>query len=135
MANHGHDWWPIQMTHNFPRHSKISTPVAIAGTGCYITDSTGKQYFDGSGGAAVSCLGHGDADIATAMKDQIDKLSFAHTSFFTSPPAEALADLLIANAPSGIDRVYFVSGGSEAIEASSKNNPSSLALLKGVPCV
>jgi adenosylmethionine-8-amino-7-oxononanoate aminotransferase len=54
------------------------------------------------------------------MKDQIDKLSFAHTSFFTSMPAEALADLLIANAPSGIDRVYFVSGGSEAIEASLK---------------
>ena len=108
------------MTHNFPRHSKITPPVAIAGAGCYITDSTGKQYFDGSGGAAVSCLGHGDADIAAAMKDQIDKLSFAHTSFFTSPPAESLADLLIANAPPGIDRVYFVSGGSEAIEASLK---------------
>ena len=120
MASYSHDWCSIQMTHNFPRHSKISTPVAIAGTGCYITDSTGKQYFDGSSGAAVSCLGHGDADIAAAIKDQIDKLSFAHTSFFTSPPAEALADLLIANAPSGIDRVYFVSGGSEAIEASLK---------------
>jgi len=120
MATYGYDWWPIQMTHNFPRHSKITPPVAIAGAGCYVTDSTGKEYFDGSGGAAVSCLGHGDADIAAAMKDQIDKLSFAHTSFFTSPPAEALADLLIANAPSGIDRVYFVSGGSEAIEASLK---------------
>ena len=108
------------MTHNFPRHSKITPPIAIAGAGCHITDATGKQYFDGSGGAAVSCLGHGDADIATAMKDQIDKLSFAHTSFFTSMPAEALADLLIANAPSGINRVYFVSGGSEAIEASLK---------------
>ena len=76
------------MTHNFLRHSKITPPVAIAGAGCYITDSMGKQYFDGSGGAAVSCLGHGDADIAAAMKDQIDKLSFAHTSFFTSPPAD-----------------------------------------------
>ena len=120
MASYSHDWCYIQMTHNFPRHSKITPPIAIAGAGCHITDATGKQYFDGSGGAAVSCLGHGDADIATAMKDQIDKLSFAHTSFFTSMPAEALADLLIANAPSGIDRVYFVSGGSEAIEASLK---------------
>jgi len=120
MASYSHDWCSIQMTHNFPRHSKITPPIAIAGAGCHITDATGKQYFDGSGGAAVSCLGHGDADIATAMKDQIDKLSFAHTSFFTSMPAEALADLLIANAPSGIDRVYFVSGGSEAIEASPK---------------
>ena len=108
------------MTHNFPRHSKIVPPVAVSGHGCYITDATGKQYFDGSSGAAVSCLGHGDADIAAAMKEQIDKLSFAHTSFFTSEPAEALADLLIANAPPGIDRVYFVSGGSEAIEASLK---------------
>jgi len=120
MASYSRDWCSIQMTHNFPRHSKITPPIAIAGAGCHITDATGKQYFDGSGGAAVSCLGHGDADIATAMKDQIDKLSFAHTSFFTSMPAEALADLLIANAPSGIDRVYFVSGGSEAIEASLK---------------
>jgi adenosylmethionine-8-amino-7-oxononanoate aminotransferase len=120
MASYSLDWCSIQMTHNFPRHSKITPPIAIAGAGCHITDATGKQYFDGSGGAAVSCLGHGDADIATAMKDQIDKLSFAHTSFFTSMPAEALADLLIANAPSGIDRVYFVSGGSEAIEASLK---------------
>jgi adenosylmethionine-8-amino-7-oxononanoate aminotransferase len=120
MASYSHDWCSIQMTHNFPRHSKVTPPIAIAGAGCHITDATGKQYFDGSGGAAVSCLGHGDADIATAMKDQIDKLSFAHTSFFTSMPAEALADLLIANAPSGIDRVYFVSGGSEAIEASLK---------------
>ena len=120
MASYSHDWCSIQMSHNFPRHSKITPPIAIAGAGCHITDATGKQYFDGSGGAAVSCLGHGDADIATAMKDQIDKLSFAHTSFFTSMPAEALADLLIANAPSGIDRVYFVSGGSEAIEASLK---------------
>ena len=120
MASYSHDWCSIQMTHNFPRHSKITPPIAIAGAGCHITDATGKQYFDGSGGAAVSCLGHGDADIATAMKDQIDKLSFAHTSFFTSMPAEALADLLVANAPSGIDRVYFVSGGSEAIEASLK---------------
>ncbi len=105
------------MSHVFGRHSQVNPPIAVAGSGCYLTDSTGKQYFDGSGGAAVSCLGHGDLDVMAAMKAQIDQLSFAHTGFFTSSPAEALADLLIAHAPSGIDRVYFVSGGSEAIEA------------------
>ena len=94
--------------------------MAVEGSGCYLIDADGKQYFDGSSGAAVSCLGHGDADVAAAMKGQIDKLSFAHTGFFTSEPAEALADLLIANAPLGIDRVYFVSGGSEAVEAALK---------------
>ena len=107
-------------SHCFPRHTKVVPPVAVEGSGCYLRDADGKQYFDGSSGAAVSCLGHGDADVAAAMKDQIDKLSFAHTSFFTSEPAEALANLLIANAPPGIDRVYFVSGGSEAIEAALK---------------
>jgi adenosylmethionine-8-amino-7-oxononanoate aminotransferase len=108
------------MSHVFPRHTKIQPPVAVAGEGCYLIDATGKRYFDGSGGAAVSCLGHGDAQITAAIKAQLDKLAFAHTGFFTSEPAEALADLLIAHAPGNLDRVYFVSGGSEAIEASIK---------------
>ena len=105
------------MSHVFPRHSRISPPVAVSGQGCYLTDSTGKQYLDASGGAAVSCLGHGDREVTEAIKAQLDKLAFAHTGFFTS---EALADLLIAHAPEGIERVYFVSGGSEAIEAAIK---------------
>ncbi len=108
------------MGHVFPRHTKITPPVAVGGKGCYLVDSAGKQYLDGSGGAAVSCLGHGDEDVIAAIKDQLDKVAFAHTGFFTSEPAEELADLLIAHAPAGIDRVYFVSGGSEAVEASIK---------------
>ena len=108
------------MSHVFPRHSKLNPPVAVGGEGCYLIDSTGKRYLDGSGGAAVSCLGHGDREIAEAIKAQIDKLAFAHTGFFTSEPAEALADLLIEHAPEGVDRVYFVSGGSEATEAAIK---------------
>ncbi|MFC4667381.1 aspartate aminotransferase family protein [Seohaeicola nanhaiensis] len=108
------------MSHVFPRHSKLNPPVAVGGEGCYLIDSTGKRYLDGSGGAAVSCLGHGDREIAEAIKAQIDKLAFAHTGFFTSEPAEALADLLIEHAPEGLDRVYFVSGGSEATEAAIK---------------
>ena len=58
--------------------------------------------------------------VVDAIKAQLDKVAFAHTGFFTSEPAEALADLLIANAPGNLDRVYLVSGGSEATEAAIK---------------
>lgn len=108
------------MSHVFPRHTKASLPTAVAGDGCYLIDADGKRYFDGSGGAAVSCLGHSDADVIKAVQDQVGKLAFAHTGFMTSDPAEELADLLVANAPGDIDRVYFVSGGSEATEAAIK---------------
>lgn len=108
------------MSHVFPRHTKANLPTAVGGDGCYLIDSTGKRYFDGSGGAAVSCLGHSDAAVIAAVQQQVGQLAFAHTGFMTSEPAEALADLLIANAPGDLDRVYFVSGGSEATEAAIK---------------
>lgn len=108
------------MSHVFPRHTKANLPTAVAGDGCYLIDATGKRYFDGSGGAAVSCLGHSDAAVIRAVQEQVGKLAFAHTGFMTSEPAEALADLLIEQAPAGLDRVYFVSGGSEATEAAIK---------------
>ena len=108
------------MSHVFPRHCRTQPPTAVGGEGCYLIDSDGKRYLDGSGGAAVSCLGHGDAAVTAAIKAQLDRLAFAHTGFFTSEPAEALADLLIAHAPPGLERVYFVSGGSEATEAAIK---------------
>ncbi len=108
------------MSHIFPRHTKQLPPVAVRGEGCYLYDDTGKQYLDASGGAAVSCLGHGDQTIIDAIKTQLDKLAYAHTGFLTSEPAETLADLLIAHAPGDLDRVYLVSGGSEAMEAALK---------------
>lgn len=108
------------MSHVFPRHTKSTPPLALSGEGCYLVDASGKRYFDGSGGAAVSCLGHGDPEVIAAVKTQVEKLAFAHTGFFTSEPAEKLADLLIANAPGELDRVLFVSGGSEANEAAIK---------------
>lgn len=112
--------WTNTMSQVFPRHCRIDVPQAVSGEGCYLFDQSGKRYFDGSGGAAVSCLGHGDQDVTEACKAQLDQLAFAHTSFFTSEPAEALATLLINHAPAGIERVYFVSGGSEATEAAIK---------------
>jgi adenosylmethionine-8-amino-7-oxononanoate aminotransferase len=108
------------MSHVFPRDTRHRPPVAVAGEGCHIVDAQGRRYLDGSGGAAVSCLGHGDRDVSEAIKAQVDALAFAHTGFFTSEPAERLADLLVANAPKGIERVYFVSGGSESVEAALK---------------
>lgn len=108
------------MSHVFPRHTRKLPPKAVRGEGCYLYDESGKAYLDGSGGAAVSCLGHGDPDIIEAVLAQAQGLAFAHTGFFTSEPAEALADLLIEHAPGNLDRVYFVSGGSEATEAAIK---------------
>jgi len=106
--------------HIFGRSTRGTLATAVAGDGCYIIDSAGRRYLDGSGGAAVSCLGHSDPDVRAALHAQLDQIAFAHTGFFTSQPAEELADLLIASAPDGIDRVYLVSGGSEAVEAAIK---------------
>ena len=108
------------MSKTFPRNMKNLPPAATSAQGCYIYDKSGKSYLDGSGGAAVSCLGHGDPDIISAIKSQADQLSFAHTGFFTSEPAEELTELLIKHAPGDLDRVYLVSGGSEATEAAIK---------------
>lgn len=108
------------MSHVFPRHTKATLPIAVKGEGVYLIDQQGKQYFDGSGGAAVSCLGHGDVEIIDAIKAQLDHMEFAHTGFFNSDAAESVADLLIQNAPGNLDRVYLVSGGSEAMEAAIK---------------
>ena len=95
-------------------------PRAVGGRGMWLTDEQGKTYLDACGGAAVSCLGHGHPDVLLAMHAQIDKLAYAHTSFFTTEVAEHLAETLVVNAPAGLDQVYFVSGGSEAVEASLK---------------
>jgi adenosylmethionine-8-amino-7-oxononanoate aminotransferase len=111
---------PAAPTHVFHRHLQHTPPVAVSGQGVYLTDAQGKRYIDASGGAAVSCLGHGHPDVLAAMHAQIDRLAYAHTSFFTTEVAEALADKLIQTAPQGMSHVYFVSGGSEAIEAALK---------------
>ncbi|HTN26357.1 MAG TPA: aspartate aminotransferase family protein [Burkholderiales bacterium] len=107
-------------SHVFHRDPRIAYPVAVRGEGCYLYDRDGKRYLDASGGAAVSCLGHSDRAVIEAIQRQLGILPFAHTSFFANEPMEALADTLIARAPKSFDRVYFVSGGSEAIEASLK---------------
>jgi adenosylmethionine-8-amino-7-oxononanoate aminotransferase len=108
------------MSHVLHRNSHVVPPVAVRGEGVHVVDAEGRRYLDASGGAAVSCLGHSHPDIVKAIKDQVEKLSYAHTSFFTNQPAEDLADFLIDKAPESLTKVYFVSGGSEAVEAALK---------------
>ena len=108
------------MTAVFHRHLARHFPVAVSGNGVRILDSEGREYIDASGGAAVSCLGHGHPDVLAAMHAQIDKLAYAHTSFFTTEVAEELAANLIRQAPAGTSHAYFVSGGSEGVEAALK---------------
>ena len=98
----------------------MNLPVAVGGKGIYLFDRDGRSYIDASGGAAVSCLGHSDRAVLEAIRRQLERMPFAHTSFFTNEPMEALADALTERAPATLDKVYFVSGGSEAIEAALK---------------
>ena len=108
------------MTHILHRQTGHSYPIAAEARGVIIRDSAGKEYVDASSGAAVSCLGHSHPGVLAAMHEQLDRLAYAHTSFFTTDAAEELADELVARAPEGIGRVFFVSGGSEAIEGALK---------------
>jgi len=104
------------MTHLLHRVANGVPPMAVGGRGIEIFDRDGRRYIDASGGAAVSCLGHGHQDVLAALHAQLDALAYAHTGFFTSEPAERLADALIAEAPSGLARVYLVSAASTASE-------------------
>jgi adenosylmethionine-8-amino-7-oxononanoate aminotransferase len=103
--------------HRSPDHDY---PVAVRGDGAYLYDSSGKQYLDGSGGAAVSCLGHGNPEVVAAIKAQVEQLAYAHTAFFTNEPQEHLAARLVERFPAAGARVYFLSGGSEANETAIK---------------
>ena len=115
------------VSHVFHRDSRKIYPEVAGGKGCWLFDHSGKHYLDACGGAAVSALGHQHPSVLKAMHAQIDTLAYAHTSFFSSDPAERLADVLVDSAPffgqdinQRLDRVYFVSSGSESIEAALK---------------
>lgn len=102
------------------RSLRETPPKAIGGEGVYLFAEDGRRVIDASGGAAVSCLGHQHPRVIAAMAKQASTLAYAHTAFFSSEPAEALAETLVGQEPGGLAYAYFVSGGSEAIEASIK---------------
>ena len=108
------------MSHVFHRHCHSKLPVISHGSGVYLYDESGNKYLDGCGGAAVSNLGHNHASIRAAITQQLDSIPYAHTGFFTNQPCEELATLLAELAPPSLNHVYFVSGGSEAVESALK---------------
>lgn len=108
------------MSRIFHRDLRNAPPIAVRGEGLYIVDAEGRRYLDACGGAAVSCLGHSAPEATEAIARQAERLAYAHTGFFSSEPAEELAELLISDAPAGLERVYFLGSGSEAVEAAVK---------------
>jgi len=108
------------MSHVFHRQPRHRLPVAVGGDGPWVIDADGRRYLDASGGAAVSCLGHDHPDVVRAIEQQLRQLPYAHTAFFTNEPLEALGEELTTAAPGNLDWAWFVSGGSEAVEAALK---------------
>ena len=106
--------------HVFYRNPTKHYPEADYGEGIYIVDTKGKRYIDGCSGAVVVSIGHGSQRVKQAMLEQADRVAFTHGSQFTTQAAKELASKLVGMAPSGLDWVYFLSGGSEAIETSIK---------------
>jgi adenosylmethionine-8-amino-7-oxononanoate aminotransferase len=104
-------------------HRSLRTPpppIAVGGHGVWLITADGRQVLDASGGAAVSCLGHNHARVVEAIRRQADTLAYAHSGFFSSAPAEELAEALVGDEPGGLAYAFFVSGGSEAMEAALK---------------
>ncbi len=108
------------MSHVFHRSAHSTPPMAVRAEGAYIFDAQGRRYLDAAGGAAVSCIGHGDPRVACAVADQMARLDYAHSGAFTSEPAERLAERICTKAGLDMERVYFVSSGSEAVETAVK---------------
>lgn len=108
------------MSRVIQRNLNERSEIAVGGEGIRLRLSSGRDVIDGSGGAAVACIGHGNRRVAAAMAEQAGRMAYAHTGFFTSEPAEALAEALLGDEPGGLTHAFFVSSGSEAMEAAVK---------------
>jgi adenosylmethionine-8-amino-7-oxononanoate aminotransferase len=95
-------------------------PIAVRGEGIYLHTADGRAVIDGSGGAAVACLGHGNRRVAEAVGRQVAAMAYAHTGTFANQPAEELADIVLQDEPGGLTRAWFCSSGSEGNEAAIK---------------
>ena len=96
-------------------------PLAVRGEGIFLLAADGRKIIDGSGGAAVACLGHGDARVNAAIAAQLARVAYVHTALFSNAAAEELADMLLAGEPGGLSHAFFVllrlggiRGGAEA---------------------
>ena len=108
------------MSHVFHRGGGTAPPLAVSASGMRIVDKAGQSFLDASGGAAVSCIGHGEPRVVEAIRAQAAQLDYVHSSVFTSAPAEALAERICASTPLPIEKVYLVGSGSEAVETAVK---------------
>ena len=102
------------------RNLREDPPLALSGEGIFIRDSNGKTVIDGSGGAAVACLGHAHPHVLAAMREQMEKLCYAHTALYSCESAERLADMVLEGEPGGLTHLYLCSSGSEGTEAALK---------------
>src|SRR5258708_16628476 len=113
------------VSHSRVLHGSLreTPPKAVGGDGVWLIAEDGRRILDGSGGAAVSCLGHQHPRVIEAISRQASKLAYAHTGFFSSEPAEALADRLVGDEPGGLSHAYLVSGGSRRLQATTTPAP------------
>src|SRR3989442_11042363 len=107
-------------SHVFYRKLGRAFPRIVRGEGCWLIDEHGKRYLDAVGGAYVANLGHSNAEIADAMTHQARQFGYLSATAFTHAPVEELAAELAATLPGDLDKLYFLSSGSEAVEAALK---------------
>ncbi|HET7411277.1 MAG TPA: aspartate aminotransferase family protein [Pararhizobium sp.] len=100
--------------------SRQRRPVLSEARGIYIWDVDGNRYLDGSSGAMVANIGHSNPRVLAAMREQMEKATFGYRLHFENEPAEKLARMTAERMPAGLSRVFFVSGGSEAVESAIK---------------
>jgi adenosylmethionine-8-amino-7-oxononanoate aminotransferase len=108
------------MAHLLNRSLHDRYPHAARAEGVHIFDEAGRRYIDGSSGAGVSCLGHGNGEVLEAMREQGARVTFASSVFFATDIAEELADDLVRHAPAGMARASFGCSGSEQVENAMK---------------
>ena len=104
----------------FYRKLKRTYPLITHGEGIYLYDEMGKRYLDGSGGALVANIGHGQRAVLQKMLDQMGQVGYVHGTQFTTQSIEEYAEALTKILPKGLEKIYFHSGGSEAVEAAIK---------------
>lgn len=113
-----------EATQHAPSHlfyvTRLRRPLVDRAEGIYLWDKQGRRMIDGSSGAMVVNIGHGNRNVIDAMKRQLDKVTFAYRLHFENEPAEELARRLAERMPGDLDRIFFVSGGSEAVETAIK---------------
>lgn len=113
-----HLWMHFSRLGSYGEANEI--PIIVRGEGCYVYDDHGRRYLDGLAGLFTVQVGHGRAELAAAAASQAEQLAYFPIWGYAHPPAIELAARLVALAPGDLNRVFFTSGGSEAVESAWK---------------